>query len=112
MSAAALPMRSRAAGWRRRRLRKFERRRHRRALRIIEAANRRRIRARHRAGEKALTELFDGPRRGYMFGVSSLQTGRATPVRLHPNTPPLRDVEHQAKHRKRKAARAARKRNR
>jgi hypothetical protein len=34
------------------------------------------------------------------------------PIRLHPNTPPLRDAEHQARHRKRKAARAARKRNR
>jgi len=41
--------------------------------------------------------------------ASSLDT-RA--VRTKPNTPPVRDKEHQAKHRKRKAAKAARRRNR
>lgn len=61
---------------------------------------------------KAIAALFDGPRRMYLYGGSDLQTGRATPVRLHPHTPPVRDAEHQAKHKKRKAVRAARKRNR
>lgn len=39
-------------------------------------------------------------------------SGRGTPVRLKPGTPPVRDAEHQAKHRRRKAQRAARRRNR
>jgi hypothetical protein len=34
------------------------------------------------------------------------------PVRLKAGCPPVRDAEHRAKHRKRKAARAARRRNR
>jgi hypothetical protein len=38
--------------------------------------------------------------------------GRGTPVRTHPNTPPLRDPDHQRKHVLRKIARASRKRNR
>lgn len=38
--------------------------------------------------------------------------GRGRPVRLHPNTPPLRDPEHARKHRLRKIARASRRRNR
>jgi hypothetical protein len=47
--------------------------------------------------------------RGMQFGDS---TGRGTPVRLHPNTPPVRDAEHQAKHKKRKIVNASRRKNR
>jgi hypothetical protein len=38
--------------------------------------------------------------------------GRGRPVRLHPNTPPVRDAEHQRRHVLRKISRASRRRNR
>jgi len=48
---------------------------------------------------------------GYVIPLG-LQDGSARPVRLKPGVPVMRDREHQARHRKRKAARAARRRNR
>jgi hypothetical protein len=103
-------IRQRPAGWQRRRARRLELRAVRRLERI---ANRSvsRTRSLHKRGVKELAALFDGPRRLYYDG-SDLQGGRGKPVRLKANTPPVRDAEHQAKHRKRKAARAARKKNR
>lgn len=68
------------------------------------------VREAHIAGTRRLLEAFRADR--LRISMAGLQHGRATPVRLRPNVPPLRSPEYQAKHRKRKAARAARKRNR
>lgn len=62
--------------------------------------------------------LIVRPERAHLLGVGGRahdggdQTGRGTPVRTHPGTPCVRDLEHAVKHRVRKAARAARKANR
>jgi len=65
------------------------------------------IRAQHEAGVAALNRLF-----GFVPDVSGLQHGRAKPVRLHPNTPPVRDAEHKRKHRLRKISNESKRGNR
>lgn len=71
-------------------------------------------------------EKINGLRAGFYVlvgdnGRGEMTTGRIVPiryvadtrpVRIKPGCPPVRDAEHRAKHRKRKAARAARKVNR
>lgn len=39
-------------------------------------------------------------------------SGKGTPVRTHPNTPPVRDAEHRAKHKRRQRVKAARRASR
>jgi hypothetical protein len=68
------------------------------------------IRARHERGIEQLKALFRWT--PAMVGAIGLHSGRGTPVRLHPNTPPMRDAEHQRKHRLRKISNASRRRNR
>jgi len=68
------------------------------------------IRAQHEAGIKALKELFRWT--PAMIGTIGLHSGRAKPVRLHPNTPPVRDAEHKRKHKLRKISNESRRRNR
>lgn len=81
-------------------------------LRIVEGANRKRVRARHESGSKLLDLLFDGPGRAYFTYLAGDQTGGGKPVRLRAGTPPVRDDEHQARHRKRRISNASRRRNR
>jgi hypothetical protein len=69
-------------------------------------------RERHAVGIKTLRELFDPHRIRLNRAETSIQHGNARPVRLRPGVPPMRDADHQARHRKRKTARASRKRNR
>jgi hypothetical protein len=69
-----------------------------------------RARERHQRGVDRLNELFAA--HPFLLLANSHQNGSGRPVRLKPGCPPVRDAEHQAKHRKRKAARASRKRNR
>lgn len=71
-------------------------------------------RRRHNAGVKRLREIFEKASPAlYAMSVRGWpQSVRQQPVRLRPNVPPVRDAEHQAKHRKRKAARASTRRNR
>lgn len=67
-------------------------------------------RASHQAGIEQMDELFG--RDESIMPFVGIQHGNARPIRLRPGVPPVRDAEHQAKHRKRKAQRAARRRNR
>lgn len=64
----------------------------------------------HEAGVARLRELFGATPARLMS--AGLQHGHTKLYRRRPHVPPMRDAEHQAKHRKRKAARKARKRNR
>lgn len=72
-------------------------------------------RARHNAGVRRLRALLVSGWRGQLmaeFVRGTDQSGRGRPVRTRPGTPPIRDAYHQAKHKRRKAAKAARRRNR
>lgn len=69
-----------------------------------------RARGRQKRGLERLRALFRAT--PAKIASAGLQHGNARPARLGPGVPPVRDAEHQAKHRRRKAARAARKRNR
>jgi hypothetical protein len=87
-----------------------------------------RAREAHEAGKKRLNEAFGmvpvvvdnvvlppGPRvMRAVLGATAFgePSGRGTPVRLHPNTPPVRDAWHQARHERRKRAHESRRRNR
>lgn len=67
-------------------------------------------RKRQASGIKRLREAFAvTPAK---LAAAGLQHGNAEPVRLRPGVPTIRDAEHAAKHRRRKAVRASRKRNR
>ena len=67
-------------------------------------------RERHDYGIAILNNLFRWSTD--VIRLTGLQTGRAKPIRLHPNTPPVRDREHQRKHRLRKISNESRRRNR
>lgn len=76
----------------------------------VDAVATKAARKRHEAGVARLRDLFGGESLIRYLGRNHISDTRA--VRLHPNTPPVRDAEHQRKHRLRKLARASRKRNR
>lgn len=72
-------------------------------------------RARQQRGIDRVAALFAVPTPKVMraiAGGSGDQSGRGTPVRMRPNTPPVRDPEHQRKHKLRKISNRSRCRNR
>ena len=78
-------------------------------MRLDKAATKH-ARRRHAAGVLRLNKVFGAS--AALLAASGLQHGNARPVRLRPGVPPVRDAEHQEKHRRRKRARVSRRRNR
>lgn len=72
-------------------------------------------RARQQRGIDEIASLFAVPTPKVMraiLGGSGDQSGRGTPVRMRAGCPPVRDREHQRKHKLRKIRNESRRRNR
>lgn len=83
--------------------------------RVIDKKATKIARGRQQRGIDTLSSLFAVSTPKVMraiMGGSGSQSGRGTPVRMRNGCPPVRDQEHQRKHKRRKISKASRRRNR